>query len=313
MNISGDVYDQLIADPACSLKWFCDSFDTVVSNMDLNSIVTAVVRSVSSTVDKLTDTMQRMEQNFVARVSVLEQKIDSKAEMDEVKAIRDMLHATPDIVGAVDGVGKLVKGMETNMLGVMSTLEQKVSVKADQDEVKKISETIQSAPDVRGCIEGALKTQLAEDKHEEWEIEQRKTSVIIHGIAESTMDTLDERIETDLLQVAGMLQELDLNDVKVEKVIRLGKKAPSGEKDTKPRPLKVIVDNEDNKWRIVRNAKNLRDSKDGGWERVFVHQDLTPRQREARNKLVQQLKTRVAQGEKDLIIYRGAVVKKRRT
>ena len=55
----------------------------------------------------------------------------------------------------------------------------------------------------------------------------------------------------------------------------------------------------------------MRDKKDGGWEKVFVHQDLTPRQREERNKLVQILKSRLAQGEKDLVIFRGEIVKRR--
>ena len=119
-----------------------------------------------------------------------------------------------------------------------------------------------------------------------------------------------------------MLEELKAPEVKVEKVIRLGKRPPdnnSGRPDSdnedtaphKPRPMKVILDSEENKIRVIRNAKNLRKAKEGGWAKVFVHQDLTPKQREARNKLVQELKARVAQGETDLTIYRGAMVKRR--
>jgi len=57
----------------------------------------------------------------------------------------------------------------------------------------------------------------------------------------------------------------------------------------------------------------LRDKKDGGWEKVFVHQDLTPRQRKDRRKLVLTLKTTLAQGEKDLVIYCGEIVNGRRS
>jgi len=71
------------------------------------------------------------------------------------------------------------------------------------------------------------------------------------------------------------------------------------------------IKHDDDDDEVLRNGKNLRNLKEGGWETVFVHQDLTPKQREARNKLVQELKNRTAQGETDLTIYRGAVVKKR--
>jgi len=72
-----------------------------------------------------------------------------------------------------------------------------------------------------------------------------------------------------------------------------------------------VFDSEESKVQVLRNAKNLKNKKEEGWERVFVHQDLTLKQREARNKLVQELKSRLAEGETDLTIYRGAVVKKR--
>ena len=124
-------------------------------------------------------------------------------------------------------------------------------------------------------------------------------NVIIHGMAESVAETPNERTDNDLLQVAAMLDKLKLNEVKVQKVIRLGKRLPADTDTDKPRPFKVVLDNEDNKVRIIRNAKNLRNAGDGGWAKGFVHQHLTPKQREARNVLVHKLKNRVAQGETD--------------
>jgi len=76
--------------------------------------------------------------------------------------------------------------------------------------------------------------------------------------------------------------------------------------------MKVTLDNEESKIQMIKCARNLRLAKDGGWVKVFVHQDLTPKQREARNILVQELKLRLAQGETDMTIFRGAVVKRRR-
>ena len=74
-------------------------------------------------------------------------------------------------------------------------------------------------------------------------------------------------------------------------VIWLGKKSPQEDND-KLRPLKVVLKTEDYKTKILKEAKNLRHMKDGGWDKVVIHQDLTPKQREQRRTLVSQLKKR---------------------
>jgi len=91
----------------------------------------------------------------------------------------------------------------------------------------------------------------------------------------------------------------------------LGKR-PAGT-DEKPRPLKLVTDSYENRTNLILNAKNLRIRKEGGWDKVFLHQDLTPRQREARKMRVEKLKQRIAQGETDLILLNnGSIVKRRR-
>ena len=113
------------------------------------------------------------------------------------------------------------------------------------------------------------------------------------------------------MQFAAMMNELDINNVKVEQIVRLGKKSQSDE--NRPRPIKVVVDSIDSKFRIIRNAKNLRLKKEGGWSRIVVHQDLTPKQREERNKLVQEMKDRKTRGETGLTIYNGRIVTRKRS
>lgn len=148
-----------------------------------------------------------------------------------------------------------------------------------------------------------------EVRAEEVEIQRRQTSLIIHGIPESSSDTSDKRKDDDMLVVAAMLNELSASSVKVEQLIRLGKRPEA--KDAKPRPLKMIVDTVDNKFKLIRNAKNLRRHEEGDWVNVYVHQDLTPKQREARSRLVTEMRERTAKGERNLTIYNGKVVKKR--
>ena len=45
-----------------------------------------------------------------------------------------------------------------------------------------------------------------------------------------------------------------------------------------------------------------------GLATVYIHQDLTPKQREIRRALVQQLKERTAKGETNLIIIDNSIV-----
>jgi len=73
------------------------------------------------------------------------------------------------------------------------------------------------------CIEGAEKLQLCEDKAEDQEIRRRKTNVIAHRLLESDADTLKERIESDIVQVVLMLDELGVTGANVNHVIRLRK------------------------------------------------------------------------------------------
>ena len=256
------------------LHWFCNSCNTGAGKL------LKTISKMHTKVEKLEDEMARM-------------KADLQA---------DMIRATSVIK---DGLAKLETRVE-QCESKADTNKQELHSKVD-DIKSKLDSPLSSV--VQGCIEGAVKSQLTEDNAEAQEIQRRKTSVIAHGIPELDADTANERNESDIIQIAAMLEELDVNGAKVEQVIRLGKRPESV--NSKPRPLKIVFDTEDNKIQVIRKAKNLRDKKDGGWESVFVHQDLTPKQREVRNKLVQELKSRVAQGEKDLVIYRGEIVKRR--
>lgn len=105
-----------------------------------------------------------------------------------------------------------------------------------------------------------------------------------------------------------MFSELKCEDVKPLKIIRLGKK-PLTDND-KPRPIKLVLENEDQKKKLLKVSKNLKQLKEGGWDKVFVHQDLTPRQRKQRQAIVAQLKERIKAGEANLIIVGNKIVTK---
>jgi len=160
----------------------------------------------------------------------------------------------------------------------------------------------------------ALDAKNQEDKEEETEIQRRVTNVIVHGVAESDATEADEREAEDIDVIASMMHEIDSDEVKVTKIVRLGKKpiaATSSGSTPKPRPIKLVLESEEQKIQVLKRAKNLRLAKEGGWETVFIHQDLTPKQREVRKQLLQEMRERAAKGEGDLMIFNGKIVKRR--
>jgi hypothetical protein len=182
--------------------------------------------------------------------------------------------------------------------------EEKIhDVQIRLDEIGKKGVTVQE------CVEGALKVQMQEDRAEEAERMKRRTSVIIHGMVESQDTVPEKREEEDGNRVQVMLHEMNCDQVNVRKVIRLGKRQEGA--DAKARPIKMVLETEDSKTKVLMRAKNLK-GKEGGLEHVFLHQDLTPKEREARKVLVQEIKERRSRGESDLIIINGRIVVKRR-
>ena len=177
--------------------------------------------------------------------------------------------------------------------------------KLDTDVEQKLAEMDKH---VSKCMDAqAVQEVLSTDKSEENEIERRKTNVIVHGVPESDADDADRRTDDDMTVLAAMFHEVEADDIKVGSVVRLGKKASDPKQNL--RPMKVVLDSVENKVNLLRKAKNLREKEEGGWSKIFIHQDLTPKQREARKPLLAELKQRKANGETDLTIYRGAVVK----
>jgi len=160
--------------------------------------------------------------------------------------------------------------------------------------------------DLGNCNADKLQHKLQEDLEEAEETRRRKTNVIIHGLHEPISgDTVHEH-EQDEQNIEQLLHELKCDDVSVNNVIRLGRK-PDGP-DAKPRPVKLVLASEEHKDKILRGAKNLKHDKANGLDKVFIHQDLTPRQRAKRKELVEELKLRRSQGEENLIIVKDRIV-----
>jgi hypothetical protein len=148
-------------------------------------------------------------------------------------------------------------------------------------------------------IESMIDTKIDEKVHnvvrEELERERRKLNLIIYG--------LEENDETDSIsQIQSVMSAIKMESQEPPThIIRLGEK-----KTGRIRPTRITVGAMSDKRSIMTNAKLLRHHKE--FEKVYISPDLTPKERDANNKLVQEMKSRREGGETELIISRGKII-----
>ena len=126
----------------------------------------------------------------------------------------------------------------------------------------------------RPCLmDSNIQHVTQEDLAEMDEIRKWSCSVIIHGLEEPS-DLGDESGEEEEGgQVINLLHAIKCDRVSVNSFTRLGRWQEGT--DAKPRPAKMTLASEGQKDEVLRQAKNLKGRNDKGFDRVFIHQDLT--------------------------------------
>ena len=238
-----------------------------------------------------TEKIMQLLMNLTQQVSVLQGKLENKVETDRVDTLECM-------------VSLLEQKISDGYNGVLQRLE-----KSSSEVTAAVQESKSDVTAVQGCVEGILKEQSREDKAEEEEKARRKNNVIIHGLPEPQAGDPNDKKQEDCDAVQDLLHKILCDNVSVTKFTRLG--SPRTDADAQPRLILADLASEEARIQVLKNAKNLKGWKAGFWERVFIHQDLTPKEREARRNLVQEMKMSRAAGEANLIIVNGKIVTKR--
>lgn len=156
-------------------------------------------------------------------------------------------------------------------------------------------------------LETAIKTNKPpfENTKPETGPPSRERCLIILNASESTKETAAERILDDQLLLKKMVSKLfdsGEDGINVLAAYRLGRKT---EDDSKPRPLKLVLKNEDECRRVLRRTYRLKG------EPYFVVRDLSPEDRIKMREAVKTLKERRMNGETNLHIVDFRVVQKR--
>ena len=145
--------------------------------------------------------------------------------------------------------------------------------------------------------------------------ESRKENLVLFNIPESTSDDTDSRKLYDIAQTTELL-ESELNvQTEVANPVRLGKKQQNSRF---PRPLRVTVESEQMKWKVLKAAKNLKESRKEEYKAVFIKRDMTRMERAQEEDLRKQLAAKRKEAEEKgeqctWIIRRGKLVNQQRT
>jgi len=290
LGLDDEMYEFLASSTDRGLHWFCDKCEEIIvdgigllSNKLLSSLHKLMEKS-DLIEQKICDVMVNVEQKMNDTATKLEKSMDNK-----------------------------VKAVESGVAHLIAQQQGSNETQACSAETQ-IKQSLVDVGMVQECVVKALDVKNQEDKEKETEIKKRATSVIVHGVAESDATDTDQRETEDIDVIAAMMHEIDSDNVKVSKIVRLGKKptaTASSDNTQKPRPIKLVLESEEQKIQVLKNAKNLRLAKEGGWEMVFIHQDLTPKQRQTRKQLLQEMRERMDKGEVNLMIFSGKIVKRR--
>jgi len=274
-QVSDEVYAFLCAHRDPSLHWMCKK-------------CTVSFQQLFSSVRRIDDAQRRLEQKFDAMISKLEAA--NKAPDDRQEEAQKRFEDRFDVmINKLEAANKAPDGRQEE---AQKRFEDRLTQQLTHIEVKLDS-----------------KVPSREEKEEEDDKDRRKCNVIIYGLKEPTATETEDRRQEDCVLAEELLHKLSCDDVSVSHIARLG--APPTGSDSKIRPVKLELASADARNKVLRNSKNLRRETHPSWKSVFLHPDLTPREREARKHLVQELKDRKAAGEVNLIIVNNKIVARR--
>ena len=193
---------------------------------------------------------------------------------------------------------------------IKKQVEKQAKQELEPDVVGTIKDDIKK--DMADIIQQQIKENVANCHEEERQRELRKLNLVVYGVKESDSEDVEQRKTQDQKQIKDIIKVIDPEDktsINVKNFFRIGNKAA-----TKPRPLKITVENREQWRKLITDQKRLKDlteNEDSSeLKNVSLAPDRTMQQREERRELQTELKRRINAGESDLSIRRGKIIQK---
>lgn len=331
-NVSKKDYE-ILNKSDVNLKWFCgrcvDKIDDMkkgFSKMEarLNSMEEQMQRKRKED-EKQTEKVVRMEG---AIKKLLEENAESwlaiRGDIERVKQqvnqaiVREAemnWQETNKLIEAVkcEAGQKQEKNLKTLKDEMEKLRNRKVTIEeTEQSRLERKEELEQMKQEVLNKgIEEIRKTKEKEDKKveemslkiEEIEKERKKKNIVMFNLEESAEEEAMKRYKEDLGKCAEIFaKELEIQDLTIEKVIRIGKKS-----ETRNRPLLIKLGSETDRVTVLGKAKKLRYSEK--FVKIYISKDMTESEREKDRKLREELKERRSKEEgASFVIRRGRVM-----
>ena len=152
----------------------------------------------------------------------------------------------------------------------------------------------------KGSKEGSEKEHISGDR-------EKERNLILYNVAESESGDINKRIQQDTEIMLDILYYLDIKNIEIHKVRRIGKKR---ENPDQPRPLVVELKSAGQKWAILKQGKFLKNSEH--FYAIYLARDMNKDELRKDAELRHELLTRRNNNE-SVEIKNGQVIRKRKS
>lgn len=283
------VYDVLLGGQCSSLKWFCDICE---SNMREPVVGVAQDVVIPDNCNKIDEVLNKLDQ-FLSRMDRMEQRlVNCEAKMDEVSNIH--LSNIPALEQKMEQLISRVQSLED---GENSSTKSQACIPST---VKRTNTSLEDDEETEKIIERDIKELCDRDR--------RKANIIVFNIEESLDEDWQQRKLDDARKIQEVLSKINVA-TNIHNPVRMG---PKKDGSRWPRPLKVTVDDERTKWKILKEAKNLREL--GKENQPYIKKDMTVMEREQEAQLRKELQEKrqleaTDGGQTKWTIWKGRVTK----
>ena len=249
--------------------------------------------------------VKKMNQEMRERVAQMEEEVGKKTETSLREIRRDL-----------EGLRRMKKDSNPEKLEKMNKEIEEIKRMKEQNleegdlVLKKDLEAVRKEIVSRGVEEirrekreeGKMMEMIGE-RVEEMERERRKKNVMIFNLRELELDEATEGYREDEENIGVLLlEEMGVEDIQIEKIIRLGKK------NERNRPLLVRLRDEKSRGEIMKRSSRLRRSI--RFFKVYITKDMTESERENDKKLRNELREKRGRGGASFVIRKGRVMER---
>ena len=308
-NIPSEEYKFLESSENITSVWYCKKCKKELAQLTkmgkkLNKDFTKLTlfEEENKNLKKENEVLKRENENMKGRVTQIEREIK------EIKGGMEVSNNETGITAMMTMLKEVIQSFKEEASKDRRFVIEEISkIKEDRDIMKRemsemVTNQMKEMLDERSRIE----ERKREEEKEEKEIREKQNSLIVFNVEEPREEVVGRDREDEeyrnIDQIFG--RGVGVRGFNIMDMRRLGKKS-----EGKIRPLYVKLERSEQKWDIVRNAKNLSKAPIP-MRKIGIVPDLTLKQRGKDRELRDRLKEKRDRGERGWFISRGELKKR---